>query len=114
MKKYISSLIIATCLASASFGGTIDCGYQTIKNLYVQGERSQPSFHGNKLLIIMGDDKKAECSDTTFAYLDIDDPAFNGTLSMALAAYMASKKIRIVINDGPLVSNARRIEFINL
>lgn len=111
IKKYIA--LGFSIIGSTVTAGTLDCGHLTIENLYVQGDRSDNSFHENKMLIILGSDKKVACGDTTFAYLDIDDPAFNGTLSMALSAYMAGKKIRIVLNDGPLNSDARRIEWIN-
>lgn len=112
MKGVCVLLFLSLCTTAAN-ARVLDCGQLTIRNLYVQSDRSDNGFHENKLLIIMGEDKKEACGDTQFAYMDIDDPAFNGTLSMALSAYMAGKKIRVVINDGPLVSSARRIEWVN-
>ena len=113
MKK-IFIFLSAAVMSIAVNAGILDCGSQTINTIYVQSKRSDNSIHQNKLLIIMGSDKNSACKDVTLGYVDTDDPAFSGILSMGLAARMAGKKIRIVVNDSSIGANTHRIEWVNL
>ncbi len=112
MKKiiFILLLIISPYIKAA---GTINCGAATIKTIYVQGDRGDGGFHANKMLIILGSDKLAACNDFTFAYLENTDDAYSGTLSMAMAAYMNGKKLRVQVEDMPANNSAKRIAWIN-
>ena len=112
--KYIFIFLSAAVMSVAVNAGILDCGLQTINVIYVQSERPDGSIHQNKLLIIMGSDKSAACEDVDFGYMDIDDPAFSGILSMSLAARMAGEKIRIVVNDSSIGRKTHRIEWMNL
>lgn len=115
LMKYIKCalLVFLMVLSASSFAGIIDCGPATVSKLYVQGDRSDGSFHANKLIIIMGQDKKSQCSDFTFAYLENNDEAYQGILSMAITAFTAGKKLRVVVNDGAIQDKSRRIEWVN-
>jgi hypothetical protein len=106
-------LILLGFFSTSAFSGAIDCGHSILKTVYVQGDRSDGSFHNNKLLIIMGDEKNSACSDINFAYLENTDDAYDGVLSMAMAAFVAGKRLRVVVNDGPIQERARRIEWVN-
>lgn len=85
-----------------------------MKNLYVQADRNDNSFHANKLLIIMGDEKKPECNDFTFAYIENTHDAYDGILSLTLAAKLSGSKLRIQVENTPIEAGARRIAWVNL
>ena len=93
--------------------GTINCGTVTIDSVYVQGDRQDGGLHANIMLILLGSDKKDECSDITYAYLENDDDAYSGTLSMAIAAYMAGKKLRVQVEGTSAMNGAKRIAWVN-
>ncbi|MDX1303028.1 hypothetical protein [Photobacterium sp.] len=61
----------------------------------------------------MGEGKKPQCEGFTFAYLGNNDEAYQGVLSMALTAYTAGRKLRVVVNYGVITAAGRRIEWIN-
>ena len=59
-------LVILSLLSTSAYAaGTIDCGYATVKSVYVQAERGDGSFHANKVLIYMGADKSAAAKSFT-------------------------------------------------
>ena len=99
-------------ISFCAYSGTINCGVATLTTVYVQGDRDG-GFHANKMLLILGSDKLSECNDITFAYLENTDAAYNGTLSMAMAAYLSGKKLRVQVEDGPIQAGARRIAWVN-
>ncbi|NOH54222.1 hypothetical protein F0266_14875 [Vibrio coralliilyticus] len=109
MKKHLITTALLLLFSSFSVNaGTIDCGYQNVTVMYVQSERSDGSVHGNKLLMrLVGD-----CPD--YGYVSNTDPAFSGMLSLLMAVKMNNQKVRVVVNDGPLIAGAARIEFLNL
>jgi hypothetical protein len=112
MKNFLAFFVIIFSVNVQA--GYIDCGKTTLKTVYVQADRSDNSFHGNKLLIIMGDDKNEACTNITFAYLENDDDAYNSVLSMAMSAFMAGKKLRVVVSEGAEDSPSnKRIEWVN-
>ena len=106
-------LLTLTIYCTSAFAELIDCGTVDIKHVYVQSDRDG-SDHANKLLITFTNGKNSECNGFTHAYLENTDDAYNGTLSMAIAAYMAGKPLRIVVDGSLAISNARRIAWINL
>lgn len=111
----MNKLFLIICSLFISFGamaGTINCGHVTLKTVYVQGDRDG-GFHANKMLIILGDDKLSVCSNFSFAYLENTDAAYDGTLSMAMAAYLSGKKLRIQVENSPIQADARRIAWVN-
>ncbi|TQV76458.1 hypothetical protein FLL45_00385 [Aliikangiella marina] len=114
MKK-VSIFILLMLFSNTVFSaGLANCGTVSIQNLYVQGDRGgDNSFHANKMLVIMGPEKLAACDDFTFAYLENTDDAYESTLSMVLAAYMAGKKIRIQIENNPAQNASKRIAWVN-
>ncbi len=63
--------------------------------------------HSNKLLVQLNED----CP--TYGYLSNEDPAYNSTLSMLLAAKMSKEKIRVVVDDSPQISDAAKIQWVN-
>jgi hypothetical protein len=104
-------------ISSATYANNverIDCGYQTTKSLYIQADRNDNNYLENKLLVTLGDDVQPACRSTTFAYLDLSDPAFEGVMQLVTAAHLNHRKIRIVLVNEPLIERARRIEFVNL
>lgn len=109
--KILSCLLLPTVSLAS---GVIDCGVATVSSVYSQADRNDGSFHANKLLIIIGSDKKAEFNDFTFAYLENTDEAFSSVFAMALASHMAGKKLRVVVEDQPAQSNAKRISWVNI
>ncbi|MEI8596594.1 hypothetical protein [Photobacterium sp. Hal280] len=112
MKALVFSLMLMmSCLVQAA--DTIDCGKVDLQTVYVQADRGDGSFHANKMLILMGAGKEAACSDITFAFLENNDDAYDSTLSMAISAYMAGKKLRVVVEDIPAQADAKRIAWIN-
>lgn len=107
-------LACISTMSAANNSGRIDCGYQTIKSLYIQADRKDNNFHENKLLVTLGNDVRPACKGTTFGYLDLHDPAFDGIMQLVTSARLNNRKIRIVLVDEPLIERARRIEFVNL
>jgi hypothetical protein len=106
MKKLITFAgLLLVC--SAVQAGRIDCGYIDLKTLYVQSDRSDGGGHNNKLLVQLG----GSCP--SYGYVSNDEPAYDSILSMLLSAKMAKQKIRVVVNDGPLISDAAKIEWVN-
>lgn len=102
---------MACGISLISFGadaGRIDCGFIAVKNLYVQSDRSDGGDHNNKLLVQLGQN---DCP--AYGYVSNDEPAYDGILSMLLAAKMSDKTIRVVVNDGPQLSGAAKIEWVN-
>lgn len=113
MKYCVLTVLLAVMFFSSSLlAKTINCGNVEIKTIYVQGDRGDNSFHENKLLISMGN-RKQECNDFEFAYLDITDEAYNGTLALAMAAYMAGKTLRIQVKDMEAREGAKKIAWVN-
>jgi len=110
MKNLVPKFIFAAALlltSNVALAGTIDCGYIDISTLYVQSDRSDGSGHNNKLILKIG----GNCP--VFGYVSNDEPAYDSILSMLLAAKMSNSKIRVVVNDGPLIANAAKIEWVN-
>ncbi|KDM90390.1 hypothetical protein [Photobacterium galatheae] len=111
--KYLLTAALMAASVSAQAAETIDCGEVALKTVYVQADREDGSFHANKMLLLMGAGKNAACSDITFAYLENNDDAYDSTLSMAISAYMAGKKLRVVVEDAPAQADAKRIAWVN-
>lgn len=111
--KHILTAALMVIGVSAQAAETIDCGKVDMKTVYVQADRGDGSFHANKMLILMGAGKETACSDFTFAYLENNDDAYDSTLSMAISAYMAGKKLRVVVENAPAQADAKRIAWVN-
>ncbi|MDO6704866.1 hypothetical protein [Photobacterium sp. 1_MG-2023] len=111
--KYVLTAAMIAASGLVQSAETIDCGEVDLKTVYVQADRGDGSFHANKMLILMGAGKNAACNDITFAYLENNDDAYDSTLSMAISAYMAGKKLRVVVEDAPAQADAKRIAWIN-
>ena len=107
-KKFLFFICLLMC--SPLYAANKDCGVVLLTKVYVQADRIDGSTHGNKMLV--GFNSNA-CAGVTLAYLENDDEAFSGMLSMALAAYATGKKIRVVIDDASDASGAKRIQWLN-
>lgn len=98
MKTYVAFL--AALLSSASYAAEfIDCGEATIQRVYVQADRQDNSSHQSSLLIQLGADKSEACNSVEFGQLKNTDLAYDGVLSMALAAFYGGHKLRVVLNS---------------
>ena len=105
--KILLALVFIACAAINAHADHIDCGFVTVGKLYTQSDRSDGSSHGNKLLVEIGDG----CP--PFGCVANSAAAYNGILSMLLAAKLSDKEIRIVVSDEPPLSGAARIEWVN-
>jgi len=107
-KRYL--LIISLLICSPLYAANKDCGVVSLTKVYVQADRIDGSTHGNKMLVGFN---SSLCSGITLAYLENNDEAFSGMLSMALAAYTTGKKIRVFVDDAADASGAKRIQWLN-
>lgn len=109
MKFYMGCAVLASMIFSSTvYAGRIDCGYVKVQKLYVQSDRTDGGGHNNKLLVQL-----AVNGCPSFGYVENDAPAYTGILSMLLAAKMSDQSIRVVVNDGPQISGASKIEWVN-
>lgn len=105
--------IILFLMLTLSFNANaerIDCGYIDAEHFYVQSDRGGHA-HENKLLVLL----KGTCSG--YGYISNNEPAYPSIMSMVLAANMAQKQIRIVV-DGQYASEGgtvgdSRIMYVN-
>ncbi len=111
MKKFI--ILMFLILPNIVFADLLDCGETTIHKLYVHGTRSDGSVHQNSALILLGDDKSSACQNVKVAYIKNTESAYSGILSMAMAAYTTTGKLRIVVEGAQKSGTSFQIAYVN-
>ncbi len=109
MFKKLFVLVMLSVASSASFSADKLCGPLLLNKVYVQADRISGSAHANKLLLSF-----EGCDGVSLAYLENTDEAYDGVLSLALAAYISKQAVRILMDDSADASGAKRIQYINL
>lgn len=89
--KYLTTIILAIASISA-WAIEDDCGDQlmNIEQLRVIAPSDVPSSVYQKTLLLKFD---KQCRGKNYAYIGIDNPAFDSILSMALAAYISKTPV---------------------
>ena len=108
MKKCM--LFILLLISSPLYAANKDCGVVSLTRVYVQSDRPDGSPHGNKMLVNF---QSASCPDITVAYLENNDDAYSGMLTIALTAYTTGKKIRVFVDDAKDAAGAKRLQWLN-
>lgn len=87
-----------------------------IRSLFVQRDRDSGSWDQNMLLISLMDEagNLVKCNDKNHIYLPKDDPQYDRILSVAMAAFMADKKVLVKVNDSNTLVDATKIAYIGL
>ena len=108
--KLVSSLCLLFMLApNMAFSENLeDCSVVTIDRIYGQATHSHP--HNNKMILSFSG---GQCSINT-AYIANTEAAHDSILSIALAAYMSGKGLRVTIDTDDVVAGAARITSVNL
>ena len=108
MKKifiFLSCLIPLTSIAA-----TTDCHNVKLVGVTVEGPRDDNHFFENKLVLKL--DK--ECDGKNYAIADLNHPAFNGFLSIALTAKSTGKPVSISVNSSSQTKLSNQIAWIGL
>lgn len=94
-----------TCLAA-----TTDCADVGLIGVTVEGNRDDSHEFQNKLILEI--DKP--CAGKKYLHADLSHPAFNGFLSIALAAKSMNKRVNVSVNSSNVTYASIQIAYINL
>ena len=114
MKRLLSFIILLSPFLS--YGELLNCGYADVDRLIVQGDREGTHGHENTLLAsLKKDGVDVMCSGKNYIYIENTDPAYQGMLSVLLAAQMSGKQVNVFVNTTEITGgNAVEIAFIAL
>lgn len=109
--KYLKLALVAVmcCLSLASHADLISCGSHEIDKLMTQGNRDDNHAHANSLVMTL---KDTQCNGKPYLIIKNDHPAYQGTLSVALAAKLANKPVEVLVNSNVVISSATEISII--
>ncbi len=108
MKKVFA---VISCLISLPLNAaTIDCHNMKLESVIVEGPRDDNHFFENKLIIKFDQ----ECNGKSYVHADLTHPAFNGFLSIALAAKASEKLVSISVNSSNTTQLSNQIAYIAL
>lgn len=109
-------LIVATLLPVQSHAAWKSCAGLYVADVWVQGEREDNSFWANKLVLTFKDVNGASvnCEGKPYAYIDNTSAAYNGMLSIAMAAYMADKEVKVAVNTATGSGDSNQLSYIKL
>ncbi len=104
------SLIALTCLVSLSAtAATEDCHNIKLESVTVEGPRDDNHFFANKLVLKLDQ----ECSGKSYAHADLSHPAFNGFLSVALAAKNSNLAVTVSVNSSKQTDLSNQIAYLS-
>ncbi|WP_459780166.1 hypothetical protein [Photobacterium sp. R1] len=108
MKKFF--LVLPLLFSSISMAETIDCEGITLDKVTVEGSRDDKHFFENKLVIKL----IQSCGGKSYVHADLSHPAFNGFLSVALAAKAAERKVNISVNTSDTTELSNQVAYIGI
>lgn len=101
----LACFVSCTCLAA-----TTDCADVGLIGVIVEGNRDDSHEFQNKLILEI--DKP--CVGKKYLHADLSHPAFNGFLSIALAAKSMNKRVNVSVNSSNVTSASIQIAYIYL
>lgn len=108
MKKVFTILLCVIPLTSIA--ATTDCHNIKLESVTVEGPRDDNHFFENKLVLKLDQ----ECGGKNYVHADLNHPAFNGFLSIALTAKSSEKLVSISINSNSNTQLSNQIAYISL
>ncbi len=115
MKSFSKLLILGITVLSSSFafGDIESCEEAPILTIMVNGDRGIEAF-GNKLIVALKDTTGGSlvCGDNGYFFMANTDPAFNGVLSLLLAAKAKNDKVKMYVNTSSKIGGATSISHI--
>ncbi|MCS4306778.1 hypothetical protein M2404_001103 [Rheinheimera pacifica] len=106
--KFIS--IIFLLFHGNLYSATVDCANMVISSVTVEGPRDDQHVFQNKLLILF----QSECASKRYVHASLDHPAFNGFLSIALAAKASNRKVHIGVNTNEQTGASNQLAHISI
>ncbi|HEY0924138.1 hypothetical protein [Rheinheimera pacifica] len=95
---------------ATSQSATVDCANMVINSVTVEGPRDDQHVFQNKLLILF----QSECASKRYVHASLDHPAFNGFLSIALAAKASNRKVHIGVNTNEQTGASNQLAHISI
>ncbi len=89
---------------------TIECSSVELNSVVVEGNRDDGHFFQNHLILFLAN----ECGEKKYAHVALEHPAFNGFLSIALAAKSAGKRVNIAVNTNDATAISYQLAYISL
>lgn len=108
MWKFLTTLVFFvnyTCLAA-----TTECADVGLIGVTVEGNRDDSHEFQNKMILEI--DKP--CAGKKYLHADLSHPAFNGFLSIALAAKSMNKRVTVSVNSSNVTYASIQIAYIYL
>lgn len=102
--------IVAICNSGISWAERVACHGVMLGNVAVQGPRDDNHFFQNRLTIKLIED----CAGKRYIHANLDHPAFDGFLSVALTAKTLKKAVNIAVNTSQATSISNQIAYISL
>jgi hypothetical protein len=110
--KFFAGLVAVGILAAsgAAHAEVAQCKAVALKSVTVESNRDDNHEFNKKLILTLN----GECGGKNFAHLDLGDPAFEGILSIALAAKAANRPINLAVNKSKATSLSYQIAYVEL
>lgn len=108
MSKILICILLIT--SYATFSATTDCADVSLLSVTVEGNRDDSHEFQNKLILEI--DKP--CAGKKYLHADLSHPAFDGFLSIALAAKSMNKRVNVSVNSSNVTSASIQIAYIYL
>jgi hypothetical protein len=110
--KLIASLVLAVAILVpvTARAEIAQCKGLTLKSVVVESTREDNHFFASKLILTLN----GECGGKGYAHLELNDPAFNGILTIALAAKAANKPVNIAVNKSKATQLSFQIAYLEL
>ncbi len=114
MKKLILAILLF--FPPSSFAAIEYCPDVYIADLWVMGARDDGLAMQNGLSMRLKDasGNYATCGGKDYVYMETDNPAYSGLLSMALAARMSAAKLQIAVNTSVENEYAYQLAYIKI
>ena len=98
------------CLLPGVQAATVECQGVLLKSVVVEGNRDDGFYFQNRLVLHL----ETLCGDKNYADFTLDNPAFSGFLSVALAAKSAAKRVDIAVNTSTATPISYQLAYIAL
>lgn len=116
--KNIVCLILGlfALIPSFSYAAVMDCGYNDVERVLVQGDREGTHSHEYKLIVhLTNNGEDVFCSTgANYVYIENTSSAYNGILSTILAAQASGRQIQVYVNTTVTAGNAVQIAWVAL
>ncbi|WP_413163185.1 hypothetical protein [Aeromonas salmonicida] len=108
-------LFFMSCSTHA-IADVVHCNNLYVADVLVEGARDDKFILSNKLAIRVKDASGSyvQCGGRDYLHLENTSPAYNGMLSIALAAHASKKTVQIAINTNSINSHSNQIAFIRV